>query len=481
MMKRILALILCLAIFAVIPACKPDNIQAPADIVTPEEQAALEKENESQKPTVTPLEKEEEPQEEIPEEKPEEPKVLSPLAAEDFEPSATIASTLPLSGMIKPSDTVSLLKNRTITFYTADDKAAFTYQDEDGKAINEIEWMKALAEENGFLLKVQVVPAARSVTTQRLALMAGKDLSLIQLDSSDLASGLTLCSSFKDLIQEEITSFGVSNTVLTQSDYKLMAPLGMVESIWYDSELFEEDQSPADLQEKDNWLMDGFRLLCESMVEKKVQPLSMQSALPFATLSGKSPITLKEGKLDTNINSIGSKKVWSALQEMNKEIPTLIKDEDLTYSLAKGTLAMEYTAHPVPSENQTLQFAPLPALEKEIGSAVTFSGTFFGLPKYEESESNRLAALTFAELWCNRYTEARAAELQSFGIKGESYQAYLQMAEEQGMLILYNSTIQEMVAPYLKGLTDESVNMSATYSGIIQKLYAYVATQNIYY
>ena len=495
-MKRILAIILCLALFAVIPACKPDNIQAPADIITPQDQTATESGN--NQPTITPLPQEEEeedvPTEETPsaeeeetleeetlEEEPSKPPFApNPLAAEEFNPSLGIAPSLPLSGIIKPTNTLALLKNRTISFYAPSDSTAFSYLTEDGKLVNELEWMKSYAKENGFAIKYHLVPTNRLVSSQRLALMAGKDLSLIRLDSSNLASGLTLCSSFKDLINEEITSFGVSKTVMTQSDHKLLAPMGNVESIWYDPDLFEEE-SPASLQAEGKWTMDSFKDLCLQKAEESIQPMLMQQALPFATLSGKSPITLKAGKLDTNVNSIGSKKVWTALKAMNKEIPTVLKDEDTTYSLAEGNVAMEYTALPVAEGKQTYQFAPLPALDAQSNSTVTFTGAFLALPKFETNESERLAALTFAELWCNRYTEARAAQLRTIGIQSADYEAYLQMAEEKGMLILYDPVIQEMIAPYLKGLTDDSVNMPNTYSGIITKLYAYVDTQNIYY
>lgn len=507
-MKRILAIILCLAIIALAPACKPDNIQPPAEIIKPDEQEqneALglgtekeeepeqkeeekEEETEAENPAETPSEeKNPEEQADAPKEEQQEEEALpdnkNPLAAEDFLPSKTAASALAESGLVKKPELDSVLKNRTITFYTADDNPAFTYTDEEGQLISELDWIKAFAKEQGFMVQYSIKPAALSVKAQRAALFAGKKLSLIQLDASDLAVGLTLCASAKEYLDLENQSFGISKAVLTQSDYKLFAPVGMVDSLWYNTALVGESD-PASLEKRGEWTVESFKTLCKTNAEKQILPLLMESALPWATLSGKAPITLKEGKLDTNINSIGSKEVWSALQTMNKEIPSFIKDEDLSYTLASGTALMEYTTTPATAETITLSYAPLPKLTAEGNSTVTFSGTFFALPKYgygEKEESSALAALLFAEHWCNRFSEARAETLQALGIKGSAYQAYADLAEEKGMLLLYNSRIEEMVGPYLKGLTDESVNMQQEYSKVITKLYAYVKTQNVYY
>lgn len=496
-MKRILAILICVALMAVVPACKPDNIQYPSDIIDPQEQDLLaedqpkEEEQPSQEPSQeeapaeeeTPAEEEQPSQEETTEEVPENEKpVLSqnPLAAEDFTPSTETASALQASGIVKPSTELSILKNRTISFYTADENPAFFYTDSKGKRISEWDWMKNFAEESGFLVEYSIKPAAVSVKAQRVALFARKKLSLIQLHSSDLAAGLTLtrtATSFLDLANQ---SFGISRAVLAQSANRLLAPVGNVDSLWYNKALVGESD-PATLQQKGEWTVSAFQSLCTANAENKIQPLSMESALPWATLSGKSPITLKEGSLDTNINSVGSKEVWAALQKMHKEIPTFIKDEDLSYSLKDGTLLMEYTTLPEKAEAMELGFAPLPALTPESPSTATFSGTFFALPKYETGESNLIAALTFAESWCNRYTEARAAQLQALGIKGADYQKYADFAEQKGMLILGSKTIEEMVETYLNGITDDSINMVTAYGNVYTKLYAYVATQNLYF
>ena len=340
--------------------------------------------------------------------------------------------------------------------------------------------MKNFAEESGFLVEYSIKPAAVSVKAQRVALFARKKLSLIQLHSSDLAAGLTLtrtATSFLDLANQ---SFGISRAVLAQSANRLLAPVGNVDSLWYNKALAGESD-PATLQQKGEWTVSAFQSLCTANAEKQIQPLSMESALPWATLSGKSPITLKEGSLDTNINSVGSKEVWAALQKMHKEIPTFIKDEDLSYSLKDGTLLMEYTTLPEKAEAMELGYAPLPALTPGSPSTATFSGTFFALPKYETGESNLIAALTFAESWCNRYTEARAAQLQALGIKGADYQKYADFAEQKGMLILGSKTIEDMVETYLNGITDDSINMVTAYGNVYTKLYAYVATQNLYF
>lgn len=509
-MKRVLAILICLAMMAVVPACKPDNIQPPAEIITPgedQQNAALglgEEENASEESKPSDNEKQEEkPEEQAPptekeegndtpseestssetekeEQSSEEPANPNPLAAETFTPSKTAASVLSESGIIKNSDP-EITKNRTITFFTANSAPAFSYKDEKGVAVSELDWMKAIAEENGFTLQYQIKPASVSVKAQRTALYAGKKLSLIQLDSSDLASGLTLCASAKSYLDLENTSYGVSKAVLSQSNNKLFAPIGLVDSLWYNSAMVGESD-PLTLAQEDRWTVDAFQTLCNAAVEQQVLPLLMSKALPWVTISGVSPIGLvKDQKLDTNLSSDESKSVWSALQKMHKEIPAFVQNEDLTYTLNKGTVMMEYTTLPISAKGINLSYAPLPRLEKKSTNAVTFSGTFFALPKYQKEASENIAALLFAERWCNRYAEVRAGQLQALGIKGEAYQKYADLAEQKGMLILYSSTIEEMIKPFLKGITDESINMKEEFTAIRDQLNGYLTTLNLYY
>lgn len=519
-MKRILAILLCVALIAVIPACKPDNIQYPSEIIDPQEQEILTpdlKEEEEQAPQDTPSdnpssEEEQKPEEESSSEEStqgqqEEPSSeeasqgqegessqeeessqeaeellapVNPLAADGFIPSTNTASALQASGLIKKSSELSVLKNRTISFYTADDTPAFFYTDSKGKRLSEWDWMKAYADESSFLVEYSIKPAAVSAKAQRVALFAGKKLSLIQLHSSDLAAGLTLTRPATAFLDLENQSFGISKAVLAQSANRLFAPIGNVDSLWYNKALVGESD-PATLQQQGQWTIAAFQSLATANAEKKILPLQMESALPWAAIGGRSPIGLKEGKLSTYINGDNSRLVWAALQKMNKEIPTFLKDEDLSYSLKDGTVLMQYTTLPEKASEMALGYAPLPALTEASAPAVTFSGAFFALPKYEDGESATLAALTFAESWCNRYTEARAAQLQPFGIQGAEYQKYADLAEQKGMLILGSSTIEEMVKTYLKGITDDSINMATAYGNVITKLYAYVATQNLYY
>ena len=221
-MKRVLAILLCLMLILSVTACKPDNITYPVDITDPNDQAGEnvqendpDEEQKNDPPvadqipadgeTVEPSEektdqdkteetpddtKTEETPEEAkteetaedakPEETPEEPAVTNPLAAKDFVPSTTATGVLQASGIVKQGTAVSALKNRTITFYTADNRAAFSYTDKREKVVSEWDWMRTLAEENGFIVKYEVKSSTVSIKSQRVALFAGKKLSLVQ-------------------------------------------------------------------------------------------------------------------------------------------------------------------------------------------------------------------------------------------------------------------------------------------------------------
>lgn len=520
-MKRFLAVLLILAMIFSTTACKPDNITYPVEIQdptaasgeeTPEQDATEEQIDETEQepseeqaedpeqaeePEQTDGEEtaEEQTEEEAPAdelaadaetaatdgepqaEEAEETPDTNPLAAADFVPANGTASTLPVSGMIKPGAAVSALKNRTITLYTADDQPAFSYTDENGKTVSEWQWMENLAAENGFILKYSVKNSNISLKAQRVALYAGKKLSLVQMGAGELGDGMTLAASAADFLDTAIRSFGISKRVLELSDHKLFAPVGNVETLWYDPILMPEGADPQTLSASNQWTVEQFKTACAATPEKAAA-LQIESILPWATLSGRSPLTLLEGKLDSNLNAGVTRNVWSALRTLElKNLQTSTPAEGETPALP----LFRFATTPEMAEGETLTYAPLPAMQAETAGSVIYSGTFFALPKYETDKDSVHAALTFAELWCNRYTETRAATLKTFGISGAAYQQYCDMAENQGYLILRSPEIEETVAPYLAGVSDPAIDMATIYNDIKDKLLALIAARNLYY
>lgn len=504
-MKRILALLLCLVMALSITACKPDNIKYPVEITDPQQQDQVEntpetdqeaanqpeseetpsenEEQENTKPEEEPKEEEETPEEpqkeeeaedESEEEAPAAPQ--SPLAEETFVPSREVAGTLPLSGIIKPGDAVSALKNRTITLYTADSQPAFQYIDKNNKPVTEWEWMDQLAKENGFLLKRQVKSNAVSLKAQRVALFSGQKLSLIQMVASELGNGMTLAASAEQFLNKETPTFGISKAVLEQSNYKLFAPVGNVESFWYDPTALPENTDLQALNTEKKWTVQQFKDLCEG--SEAAQRLKMADPLPWATLSGRSPLTLLDGKLDSNLNAAVTREVWTKVKELDLNALNLPREKA---EETEETTLFAYTATPTPAEGKTLNYLPLPALKEETAGTVTFTGTFLALPKYEEDAETLRAALTFAELWCNRYAEVRAGFMQSLGIKGADYQAYCHMAETQGVLILDVPEIRKTAETYLSGLTDPAIDMTSAYEEIRNRINGLIAARNLYY
>lgn len=516
-MKRIFSILLCLALVLSVTACKPDNITYPVEIIDPNDQPsekAPSGKEEQQDPSEAPKPDEQEgaekedPKTEAPaadgkeqtenaESKPKadantvedqkepDPKpteapsaapIVNPLADEAFVPSTEVAGALTPSGMIKPGAAVSALKNRTISLYTAD-QHAFTYLDKNGKPVNEWEWMEHLAKENGFLLKRQVKNADVSIKAQRVALFSGQKLSLVQITARELGNGMTLAASAANLLDPAIQSFGISKSILAKSDYKLFAPVGNIESLWYDAAAMPEGTDPNALSVEKKWTVEQFKNLSKGA--QKAQALKMENLLPWATLSGRSPLTLLDGKLDSNINAGVTRTVWDELKKLDMAALTA------SPAVAEGEQSVAplftYTDTPAVAEGQTLRYAPLPTLKEGESGTATYSGTFLALPKYEQDAEALRAALTFAELWCNRYTEVRAAALQTLGIKGADYQAYCNFAESQGVLILYTPEIQKTAETYLSGLVDPTVDMPAAYDAIKPTIDGLIAARNLYY
>lgn len=514
-MKRVLAILLCLTMMLSVSACKPDNITYPSVITpndqtdTPQEQPEEPVENtdpapqqpeEEEEPAIDKLPQEEPLPEEKTEEQPEETPdaslpsegeeitpaepdylIKSPLAGEGIQFSKTAGSTLSLSGLVKDSQSLSPLANRTIVVYTADDTPAFYYTNEKGHSVSEWEWMKLIAAEQGFMLKYEVKNKATSLKAQRTALYAGQKLSLIQMQADELGVGMTLSRPAIDHLNTEITPFGISKGVLTQSNYTLFAPMGNINAIWYNPARVPAAAEPATLAQTNQWTVEQYKTIHAAAISQSVVPLQMGEILAWATLSGKSPLTLLEGKLDSNIHAAAVQEVWSLLRTTNQELTAFVPVPEVTYSLSAGNVAMAYTAIPDAAKDLTYRFAPLPAMTEGAAGTVTYTGTFLALPKYRVSEEEDHAALTFAELWCNRYTETLAGKLQALGVVGNSYNAFINMAEAQGYLILHQPKIEELTATYLQGLTDPLIDMEEAYSAVRNSVNNLITTQNIYY
>lgn len=524
---KLLAVLLCGLLLISVPACKPETVTYPSVITdpgadtstevdpsagetpegeTPKEETPKEETSEGETSEEETSEgetsegetpKEETPDGETPKEetptdteadtKPEEgteqeaeplPFAEHPFAAEGFKPSAEVASSL-TAGVIKKGDT-ALLKDRTLTLYTAGSTPSFYYKNAEGVLVSEWDWMKAMAEELGCTLKLVRKTDATSLKAQRIALYAGQELSLVTLRKQELASGLALCRSAKGYLNKATATQGISAAVLKQSNNTLFAPIGNAEALWYNKAQMPNNVDPHTLYQNDQWTTELYTAVHFNAVEKKVMPLQMESALPWATLSGKSPLTLLKGKLDSNLNAKVTQAVWEELRTLNENLTTFMPAADTVYSLKDKNVAMAYTAIPA-ADGNSYSYAPLPTFKAGEKGTVTYCGTFMALPKYRIDSSADLVTLTFAELWCNRYAEAIAANLQALGIAGEGYREYLAMTESQGSLILYDAAIESLAADYLKGLTDPEVKMSAEYEKIRNRLLGMVAKYNLNY
>ncbi len=499
-MKRIIAILLCLLlILCGTTACKPDTLTNPVVITDPDEQPQETPLPQDQDAADQPDEKPEEKPEEDPEEKPEEtpdknteeqPEVEEqpaqaaplnhPFAAEEFQPSAEAEGTLKLSGLTKNPDPAAALKDRTISLYTAADQPTFSYVNQEGVAVSEWDWMKSMAEAYGFTLKLTVKKAETSLKAQRVALFAGKKLSLLQFGEKDLAAAMTLAQSAEDYLDETAETDGVSMAVLEQSKQTIFAPKGMVSSLWYNQALMPQETDPAALAKEKKWTIDAYKAIWDASAEKGILPQETSDELAWITLSGKSPLTLLNGKLDSNLNAKTTRDLWADLKDLRADFKTFTPTDETEYSLKAGNAAMTFTATPERGEEQTLQSAPLPAMKEGDSGTVTFAGTFMALPRYQ-SEEDAPAALTFAEAWCNRYTEARAAELFALGMTAEDYVNYVDYAEENGHLIFRSAEIETLAETLLKGAWDPAINQEQEYAKIRTQLNALIDRHNLYY
>lgn len=406
----------------------------------------------------------------------------NPLCSTDYKPATDAKGTLTASGFIKNGSTAAALKNRTITLYTADENPAFDYLNEKGVAVNEWQWAEAMAKAFGFQLKYTIKNKSISLKAQRTAIYAGRKLSLIQMTDDQLALGMSLSRSAAEYLNTGATTYGISTAVLNQSKQTLFAPLGNANTLWYNPALMPAATDPATLSAQNAWTVEQYKAIYQNSTTRGHKPLEMSLTMDWALLSGKSPLTLLEGKLDTNIYAKVTQTALSSLRTVTTQLPAFVEDEDVTYSFEKGTLAMAYgLSVPTVAEDAKIGYATLPAVTAGESGAVSFGGTFFALPKYQKDEGNDLAALTFAELWCNRYTEARAANLMKAGISATDYEAYTRFAESKAHLIFRDPAIDALCETYFKGLSDPLINMDDAYGAIKEQLMARIAAYNLYF
>ena len=385
-----------------------------------------------------------------------------------------------LSGLTKNTDAATALKDRTITLYTAADQPAFSYVNQEGIAVSEWDWMKAMAEANGFNLKLTIKKAETSLKAQRVALYAGKKLSLLQFGEKDLAAAMTLAKSAEDYLETTAATDGVSKAVLAQSKQTVFAPKGMVNSLWYNKGLMPQETDPAALAKENKWSIDAYKAIWDVSAEKGILPQEIDDELAWITLSGKGPLTLLDGKLDSNLNAKTIRDLWADLKDLRADFKAFTPADETEYSLKQGNTAMTFTATPERGEEMTLQSVPLPAMKEGDAGSVTFAGTFMALPRYQ-AEEDAAAALTFAELWCNRYTEARAATLFDLGMTAEDYVNYVDFAESNGHLIFRNAEIETLAEKLLQGAWDPAINQEEEYSKIRTQVNALLDRHNLYY
>lgn len=486
-MKRIIAILLCLLlILCGTTACKPDTLTNPVVITDPDEQpqeTPLPQPEEEQTPEDLPETEEEPESKEQPEAEEQLPTQATPLnhpfAAEGFKPSTEAEGTLKLSGLTANTDAATTLKEQTIVLYSAGEEPTFSYVNQKGVAVSEWDWMKAIAESYGFNLKLIVKNAETSLKAQRVALYAGKKLSLLQFGEKDLAAAMTLAQSAEPYLNDA-ASDGISKTVLDQSKQTIFAPKGMVASLWYNKALMPQETDPATLAKNNKWTIDTYKAIYDAAAENGILPQETDDELAWITLSGKSPLTLLKGKLDSNLNAKTTRDLWATLKDLRADFKTFTPAAETEYGIKLGNAAMTFTTTPERSEKMELQSAPLPAVEEGKAGTVTFAGTFMALPRYQP-ETDAAAALTFAELWCNRYTEARAATLFDLGLTAEDYVNYVDFAETNGHLIFRSNEIESLAETLLKGAWDTTINQENEYSKIRTQLNALIDRHNLYY
>ena len=210
----------------------------------------------------------------------------NPLINRDRVPNKTALPSFDIddTGFVRSGTKLSSLRGHSLTFFTADNFAAWSYRSENGQLIDEWEWFKLLRGELGLDIKYTVKQHSASTQAALQAMNAGKACDIIYSNHVVFPSALCISRDITELIN--INNLGSSPGVCKKTmdlckwgnTLRLVSPIGCVDVLWYNQTLAQELglSDPHVMWEKGVWNWDSFKnfLLSAPRVTKTGQKLT---------------------------------------------------------------------------------------------------------------------------------------------------------------------------------------------------------------
>ena len=395
----------------------------------------------------------------------------NPLINRDRAENKKLMPSFPIddTGFVADKTTIKDLKGKTLVFYTSDTFAAWSFRNEKGETVDEWKWFDSLKKELGLQIKKTVSGHTKSTESALKDMNAGKQLDIVYSSHVTYPSSLCISRSITSLIN--INSIGSSPGVCKTTmdickwgdSYRVIAPIGVVDVLWYNKTLTQELQlsDPHVLWENDKWDWAAFKKYMMSAPKKTPNGKELTAMVHWpANTSYIWPSTTgtphiyidanaKVPTLVNNWSADSTMRAWQFITGVANEINYKGGVEDTPGSepahngLYEGTTLMSGTMYtqvyrnteysktvridwvPYPKEKaRTFSQMKQAMEEKYKGSNIKpsvshdgiaqFCGFGMLLPKKTVKENNVGPALKFMELWATRFTEAYFDNLSVF-------------------------------------------------------------------
>ncbi len=373
----------------------------------------------------------------------------NPLINRDRQQNKGLAPSFNIddTGFVREGTKIADLKNKTLAFYTADNFAAWSYRNEKGVTIDEWEWFSQLKKEYGLTIKYTKSQHMKSTESALQAMNAGKQCDIVYSNHVVFPSSLCITRSITDVIN--INNLGSSpgvckNTMDTAkwgNTLRLIAPIGVVDVIWYNQTLTQELglSDPHLMWEKGKWSWSSFSDYMKSVPAKNnrgedlvafVQwPSNASYIWPSTNGSPRIYIDADADKpsLINNWLKPETLEAWEFITGVCNSVnygssaETTPGNQKEHLGLYNGTTIMSATMYTQVyrdteySKKVQINWVPYPKSDNENGKEICqYYGFGMMLPKKTSKPDNVNIALKFMELWATRFTETIFDNLNTF-------------------------------------------------------------------
>ncbi len=351
------------------------------------------------------------------------------------------------TGFVRAGTKIADLKGKTVTFFTADNFAAWSYRNEKGETIDEWDWFAELKKEIGLNVKYTVKQHEESVEAALQAMNTGKACDIIYSNHVVFPSSLCISRSITEVvnINDLGSSPGVCKNTMDVAKWgntlRLIAPIGVVDVIWYNQTLTQELNlsDPHLMWEKGAWNWDSFRKYMfsvpatnrngESLVAFVQWPSNASYIWPSTNGTPRIYIDADADKPTLINNWLNPKtlEAWDFITNVcnnvnygcSSEISPGNQKEHM--GLYLGTTIMSATMYTQVyrdteySKTVQINWVPYPKSGTDTGQEICqYYGFGMMLPRTTKDKNNVDIALKFMELWATRFTETLFDNLYTF-------------------------------------------------------------------